>query len=69
MFMLEDKKTQAMSDIDGLIPAVIVHENADIDKFGQFPHRRFECLLRVVCGHDDRDALAVNHVYASLPKS
>src|SRR5215469_14674046 len=59
--MPEDIESQPPSQFDGLIAAVIVHKNADVDQRWKFRHRGFERLLRVICGHDDRYSFAVEH--------
>jgi hypothetical protein len=59
--VLEDEQAEFARDIDGLVAAVVVDEDADIDEFRQFTYRDLQGLLRIVGGHDDRDALAVDH--------
>ena len=59
--VLENEQAQAAGEIDGLIAAVVVDQNADVDQIGQFSDGDLERLLRVVGGHDDRDAFAVDH--------
>ena len=59
--MLEDVQAQALGEIDRGVGTVVVDEDADVDQIGEFADRDFERLLRVVSGHDDRDALAVDH--------
>src|ERR1700722_4818735 len=59
--MLEHVQTQAARQIDSVVGTVIVHQDAHVDKIGQFSHGGLESLLRVVSGHGNRDALGVNH--------
>jgi hypothetical protein len=59
--VLEDVQAKAMRDIHGLIGAVVVNQNADVHQVGQFPHCSLKSLLRVVSGHNDCDAFAVDH--------
>ena len=60
--VLEDIQAQLPGEIDGVVGTVVVHQNADVDQVGQFSHRDLQSFLRVVSGHDDRDALAVDHL-------
>ena len=59
--MLKDVQAEAAGKVDGVVGAVVINQNADVDEVGQFSDRDFESLLRIVGGHDDRDALAVDH--------
>jgi hypothetical protein len=53
--------TQLVAEIYGVVGTVIVHQDADIDEARQFIDGDLQSLLRVVSGHDDRDALPVDH--------
>jgi len=46
----ERLQAQPVCDFDGAIGTVIVDEDADVDQFGQLPHRGFQRLFRVVRG-------------------
>ena len=59
--VLEDEETKTAGEFDGVVGAAIIHKNADVDQVGHFSDRGLESFLRIVGGHDDRDALAVNH--------
>src|SRR5579862_8269660 len=53
--VLEDVQTETAGNIDGLIGTAVIDQDADVNEFGKFSDGRFESLLRVVSGHDDRD--------------
>ncbi len=59
--VLEDDQSEAACDVHCLVRAVVVDENADVHQIGQLSHGDLEGLLRVISGHNDRDALAVDH--------
>ena len=59
--VLEDLQAEAAREIDSLVGAVIIHEDADIDQVGQLSDGDLEGLLRVVSGHYYRYAFAVDH--------
>ncbi len=59
--VLEDLQAEAARQVNGLVGAVVIHQNADIDQLGKFSDGGLERFLRVVGGHYDRDALAVDH--------
>src|SRR5450755_4091378 len=59
--VLEDVQAKAVGQVDGVVGTVVVDEDADVDEAGQFSYGDFESLFRIVGGHDDRHALAVNH--------
>jgi hypothetical protein len=43
-------QAESLRDLDCVIGAVIVHEDAGIHGVGQLPHRRFQRLFRVIGG-------------------
>ena len=77
--VLKDEEAEAAAEIDGMVGTVIVDQDADVDQARQFIDGDLQSLLRIVGGHDDRDALAVDHfakkrrelrvVYPNSPRS
>jgi len=59
--VLEDLQAEAACEIDGAVGAVVIDKNADIHEIRQSACRDLESFLRVIGGHDDRDAFAVDH--------
>src|SRR5579859_6469932 len=59
--VLENLKTQAVTKSGRVVMTVIVDQNTNVDEVGKFGNRGLQRLLRVVGGHDDRDAFAVDH--------
>ena len=55
--------TQLVAEIYGVVGTVIVDQDADVDQARQFIDGDLQSLLRVVSGHDDRDALPVDHFF------
>ena len=45
----------------GLVLAGVIHKNLDVHQIGQIPHSLFQSLFRIVCRHDYRNALSVDH--------
>jgi hypothetical protein len=71
LVVLEDVQTEAVGEIYGLVGTAIVHKYADVNEVGQLPDCDLQSLFRIVGGHDDRDALSVNHLVKdtnSLPE-
>jgi hypothetical protein len=68
--MRKNEQAKFSCHVDGLVAAVVVDENADIDELRQFGHSGRQRFLRVVSGHNHRDALAVDHRFwvISLPE-
>jgi hypothetical protein len=60
--VLEDEQTEAARKFHGSVGAAVIHQNSDVDKFRKLPDRGLERFLRIVGGHYDRDALAIDHV-------
>src|SRR5690242_19984993 len=54
-------ETQAVRDLQRLVSAVVIHQNADVHQVGQFTDGLLQGLLRVVRGQHHTDALAVDH--------
>jgi len=59
--VLEDQQAELAGEIDSVVGTVVVDQDADVDQVGQLSDGDLEGLLRIVGGHDDRDALAVDH--------
>jgi hypothetical protein len=57
----EDLQTEKVRDLYGLIGALVVDQDFDVCHFGKLADSLLERLRRIVGGHDDRDALPVNH--------
>jgi hypothetical protein len=63
--MLEDTQTQAIGQRDCSIGTVVVNQDAEIHEVGQFARGGRKRLLRVIGGHYNRNAFAVNHFLAA----
>jgi hypothetical protein len=63
-------QAQAVGEINRLVGAVVVDQNADVYEVRQFSHRGFESLFRVVGRHYNRNVFAVDHwrIVSSLPE-
>src|SRR5579863_6182237 len=64
--VLENVEAETAGQVDGVVAAVVVHQDTDIHQVGNFFHRGLESLRRVVRGHDDCDAFAVNHLLTTI---
>src|SRR6202044_4044062 len=59
--MLKNLQAKPARQINGTIGTAVVHQNANIYEIRKFAHRDRERFLRVVSGHNDRNAFTINH--------
>ena len=61
LVMNEVLQAQALSNLDGVIRAVVIHQYAGVHQLRQLADGDLQSFFRVVSGKDYRDALSIQH--------